>query len=85
MNLGNCVPLCLIAFVGCFVLSQVPSISSGLAGGVQVTTMGALGAVGREMSRINVHLNARQRVTQIKNLGQKLANFRRKNTIGGRK
>jgi len=46
-EIGHITPLCIIGFVGCFVLGQIPGIASGLAGGVQVGTMGAMAAVGR--------------------------------------
>lgn len=43
-------PLCIVSFIGCFVLWQVPQTAAGLAGGAQLTTMGVFGSAGRQLS-----------------------------------
>jgi len=52
-EIEDVVPLCMIGFIGTFVLLQITGIASGLAGGVQVSTMGAMGAMSRQLQRIN--------------------------------
>lgn len=44
ITLGTIVPLVIVCFVLYLVLKQVPGISSAIAGGIQVTTLGAEGA-----------------------------------------
>jgi len=66
-EIEDVVPLCVIGFIGTFVLLQVTGIASGLAGGVQVTTMGAMGAMGRQMQRFS----ATPALKQAGNLGSK--------------
>lgn len=44
-------PLCIVSFVGCFILWQVPSTAAGLAGGAQLTTMGAFSSAAKQISR----------------------------------
>lgn len=51
-QLKHVAPLTLVGFVGTFVLWQIPGIASGLAGGVQVGTMGVFSAMGRQLQRM---------------------------------
>jgi type IV secretion system protein VirB6 len=44
-------PLCIISFVGCFVFWQVPQTAAGLAGGAQLTTMGAFSSAANKLAR----------------------------------
>jgi type IV secretion system protein VirB6 len=50
-EIGDITPLVIIGFVGCFILAQIPGIASGLAGGVQVGTMGTFSAASRQLQR----------------------------------
>ena len=49
--LSNTVPIVIVGIAGVFVLAQVTTIASGLAGGAQVGTMGAIGALNRTIQR----------------------------------
>ena len=51
MNVGHCVPVALVGIVAGYVLVQIPGVASGLAGGVQVSTIGAFSSMGRSASR----------------------------------
>lgn len=51
-QIEHTVPIVLIGFAGSFVLAQIPSISSALAGGAQITTMGAVASASRMASRV---------------------------------
>ncbi len=76
-ELQHIAPLCLVGFVATFVLSQIPGIASGLAGGVQVSTMGAFAAMSRQLQRM------RPRGGWGRDMPQRLRNINitRKNTI----
>ncbi len=56
-EVDDVVPLCVIGFIGTFVLMQIPGIASGLAGGVQIGTMGAMSALARGASRMNASVS----------------------------
>ena len=67
-QLSHIAPLCIIGFAGSFVLAQIPGIASGLAGGVQVGTMGAFSAMGRQAQRVNASPALKQAGAGARNL-----------------
>lgn len=52
-EIGDVVPLCVVGFIATFVLMQISGIASGLAGGVQVGTMGVMSSLARQVQRLN--------------------------------
>lgn len=51
-QIEHTVPIVLVGLAGVFVMSQIPGLASALAGGAQVTTMGAVSSVIRSASRM---------------------------------
>lgn len=52
INVGSVIPILLATLIGALILRQVPAIASAIAGGVQVTTLGAESGPGNALSEI---------------------------------
>jgi type IV secretion system protein VirB6 len=77
IDLGSIVPLILIGFTMSLILKQVPALASAIAGGVQISSLGAEGAPGRMLSNIYNRYHKR-RITG----GSRFRNpFKRRNTV----
>ncbi len=52
IDMGSIVPLLLVGFTMTLILKQVPALASAIAGGIQISTLGAEGAPARMLSNI---------------------------------
>jgi type IV secretion system protein VirB6 len=78
IDIGNVVPLFLTGIVIMLVLKQVPALASAIAGGVQITSLGAEGAAGHMLMNMIRYRRRRGGSSDGRSLFRNL--FRRKNS-----
>jgi type IV secretion system protein VirB6 len=78
IDLGTVVPLVLIAVVIMLILKQVPALASAIAGGVQISSLGAEGAPGHFARRLLRYRNLKRGGRGLRSIGRGLRGLMRR-------